>query len=189
MSNSAAQKDNCDVDKSRFVGGTSDAFREMCRGIGSTVSLVATEHDGRRFAMVATSVCSVSMDPPSLLICVNTEASAYHAVVERAAFSLGILHSSAGHIGDHVARMPGSERFSQGNWSVFNEADQELGGLPWLSDSQATAFCLVEKRFDYGTHSVFVARVRLLTFASDTHDPLLYCEGRFGRFQPVIGGT
>jgi len=173
-------------ERAHLLPGTADAFRTMCRGIGSTIALVATEHKGQRHLMVATSTCSVSFDPPSLLICVNTTASAYKAVLARKAFSLAILPASADKLGRYVAQIPAEQRFARGNWSALEDVDPELDGLPWLSDAQATAFCEVDQKFDYGTHSVFIGRVSLLMVEPESPDPLMYCQGQFGRFEPVL---
>lgn len=175
-----------EVESDRFLPGTADAFRTMCRGIGATVALVATEYLGQRHLMVATSTCSVSFDPPSLLICVNTAASSYKAVLARGAFSLAILPASADDIGRHVSQLPAEQRFARGNWNSVSDVDPVLDGLPWLADAQSTAFCRVEQRFDYGTHSVFIGRVSSLMLGPTARDPLMYCQGKFGRFEPVL---
>ncbi|CAH1649816.1 putative FMN reductase (NADH) RutF [Hyphomicrobiales bacterium] len=174
------------ADSGRILPGTADAFRTMCRGIGATVALVATEYLGQRHLMVATSTCSVSFDPPSLLICVNTAASSYNAVRARGAFSLAILPASADDIGRHVSQLPAEQRFARGDWNSLSDVESILDGLPWLADAQSTAFCRVEQRFDYGTHSVFIGRVSSLMLGSTVRDPLMYCQGKFGRFEPAL---
>lgn len=157
-----------------------EIFRTLWRGFGTTVALVSTQHDGVRHAMLATAVTSVSMAPPSLLICVNRSASAYPALAARGAFSLGILPSRHHPICAHIARAPSAERFALGDWRS-HLPDEGGAPLPWLAEAQATLFCKTEQSSDFGTHRIFIARVVAAT-GSLEDDPLLYCDGRFGRF-------
>ena len=48
-----------------------EQFRAAMRRFPSTVSVISTAKDGQRHGMTATAVTSVSLDPPSLLVCVN----------------------------------------------------------------------------------------------------------------------
>ena len=49
-----------------------DAFRKAMRRLAATPCLVTTLRDGRRHGMAATSVTSLCFEPPSILVCVNT---------------------------------------------------------------------------------------------------------------------
>lgn len=161
-----------------------DAFRLAWRGFGSAVALIATEAEGRRHAMLATAVTSVSMDPPLLLVCINRDSGAHEALARRGAFTLGILGTRAHAIGRHVATARGEARFARGDWRALRSQDAGLDGLPHVAEAQATLACRVETRHDHGTHSVFIARVEEVTPPRES-DPLLYCEGRFGRFAGI----
>jgi flavin reductase (DIM6/NTAB) family NADH-FMN oxidoreductase RutF len=62
-------------------------FRKAMRTLASAVSIVSTAHDDRRFGMTATAVCSLSMQPPTLLVCVNQSTSLHHPLQAPAAFA------------------------------------------------------------------------------------------------------
>lgn len=159
-----------------------DIFRGLWRGFGSSVALIATQHEDRRYAMLATAVTSLSMEPPSLLICVNRSASAYPAVAERGTFSLGILPATSRKLGAAIADASGEDRFASGAWRSHDGGEPTLTGLPWLEECQGTLFCRISKSSDFGTHTVFMATV--LEHAGEAgSDPLLYCDGRYGRFE------
>lgn len=180
-----------DLDAPDRVGpADADRFRSLWRGFGSTVALVATAHEGRRHAMLATAVTSVSMAPPSLMVCVNRDASAYPALAARGAFSLSLLPASAQPLAARIATAASADRFATGDWRWHlpggrAEAAEDDGALPWLAGAQATLFCRVEARLDHGTHTLFVAHVREAAGAGGG-DPLLYCEGRYGRFTDAM---
>ena len=161
--------------------GDAETFRQLWRGFSSTVALVATEHGARRHAMLATAVSSVSMEPPSLLVCVNRTASAHDDLRERGAFSLGIMASENRHLAAAIAGAPSAARFAHGSWQRLRAPDQPIDGLPWLADAQATLFCAIDTSVDYGTHAILIVRVAGAIGAGDA-DPLLYCDGTYGRF-------
>ena len=50
-------------------------FLNSMRGIPSTVNVISATAEGHRHAMTATSVTSLSLDPPSMLVCINKDAS------------------------------------------------------------------------------------------------------------------
>src|SRR5258705_9009393 len=62
------------------------------RRLASAVAVV-TCHDGQtRHAMTATAVNAMSMQPPSMIVCVNRSA-AFHTAISRASdFAINILH-------------------------------------------------------------------------------------------------
>jgi flavin reductase (DIM6/NTAB) family NADH-FMN oxidoreductase RutF len=124
------------------------------------------------------------MDPPSLLVCVNRSASAHAALKERGAFSLGIMPSASHDIGVAIASAASAERFNHGHWNQVTQTGDITDGLPWLSETQTTLFCSIGASMDYGTHTIFVANVLHATGTS-SDDPLLYCDGRFGRFDKI----
>ncbi len=67
------------------------------RGFAQSVVIVSTVgSDGARYAMAATAVTPLSMDPPSMLICVNRTASSHATLESGANFALNILKTSIG---------------------------------------------------------------------------------------------
>lgn len=163
-----------------------ERFRTAWRGMGSTVAVVAAEKDGRRQAMLATSVASVSLDPPSLLVCVNRNASMYATLAARGAFSLSLLAARQEPLAHHLAKHSGEARFIEGDWQVHRSGDPCIDGLPWLCGALASVFCRIEDSLDYGTHRIHVGRV-LAVSGDGTCDPLLHGGGRFGQFRAVGG--
>ena len=64
---SAPLKPHCFTDK----GSVTQEFKKAMRRLTSTVTLIATEHEGAPFGMAATAVTSVCTDPSSILVCIN----------------------------------------------------------------------------------------------------------------------
>lgn len=156
-----------------------NAVRSALRRLARAVTVITCRHDGDRFAMAATAVSEVSLDPPSMLVCVNQSASVYAPLSAGAAFCINILHSSHEQISVLCGGgAKGDARFAAGNW-LESEA-----GVPFLSDAQGNLFCRTEQSMLYGTHAIFIGRVTQVSF-DPLVDPLIYVDGRYSRVQPA----
>jgi hypothetical protein len=55
------------------------AFKKGMRHLAASVTLITTKvHRDQRGGLTATAVCSVSAEPPQILVCVNKSASSAH---------------------------------------------------------------------------------------------------------------
>lgn len=152
-----------------------DALRRGLRRLAKAVVVITTRHEGTRYAMAATAVSELSMDPPSLLICVNKSASLDAPLSAGAGFCVNILHGDQLDIANTCAgQAKGEARFGFGRWA--GDGDES----PWLEDAQASFACRQEAAFDYGTHRVFIGRVEQVRLHGEV-DPLVYVDGRYAR--------
>ncbi len=164
----------------RMTTGTdhvAQEFRLAMRRLASTVSIISTtDTAGRRHGMAATAVNSVTMDPPTVLVCVNRSASIHEPLLEREQFCINMLMN--GHedlVAAFSGKMQGEERFTLGEWR-----QDDATGMPYLDDAQSSLVCQVETVTPVGTHSVILARV-LDARVADPVAPLLYADGRLAR--------
>lgn len=152
----------------------SDTLRRAMRGLAKSVTLISTvEKSGRRHVAVATAVTPVSMEPPSMLFCINREASSYPTLMDGADFCINVLardHLSLAHFCSVGAK--GEARFDQGAW-----AEDEFG-LPYLADAQSSIICMQDYRQPYGSHDIFIGLVREVKLRHGI-DPLVYAEGAY----------
>ncbi|MCW2365372.1 flavin reductase (DIM6/NTAB) family NADH-FMN oxidoreductase RutF [Sphingobium sp. B7D2B] len=149
------------------------SLREGLRRLAKAVVVITCRHNGIRYAMAATAVSELSMDPPSLLICVNRSASLYLPLSEGADFCVNILHSDHADISAACAgKARGEERFATGKWGTAAD------GCPRLEDAQASFFCRYEQALDYGTHHIVIGRVEDV-FLTDEVSPLVYANGSY----------
>lgn len=149
-------------------------FRLAMRRTAATVTLITTaDASGKRHGMAATAVNSVTMDPPTLLICINHGASLHAPLIESGLFCVNVLMS---HHHSLVAcfsgQKTGEARFEIGDWRRDDPT-----GLPCLHGAQSNLFCEVASVTTVGTHSVVIASVTAVQVA-DAMAPLLYADGR-----------
>jgi len=159
-------------------------FRSAMRRLAASVCVLTATREGVPLGMAVTAVTSLSMDPPSLLVCVNRSARLHPALLEGGAFCVNVLHQGQ----ELVARQFGNaalsptERFAVGDWAMHAPAG------PRLSDAAACIDCVLEKRFEYGTHSICVGAVQHVVLGSPV-EPLLYANGAYSTLLALAGIT
>jgi flavin reductase (DIM6/NTAB) family NADH-FMN oxidoreductase RutF len=155
---------------SREEGCAVHQFRLAMRRLAATVSVVTTLEDGIRYGMTATSVVSVSMEPPSLLVSINRGASIHDPLLRRGRFCVNLLLNKHQLCSDAFAgKLTVSERFDVGTWHHDHE-------LPFLADALANVFCMVDRTLEYGSHTIVIGRV-LDARVAHPIEPLIHLDG------------
>lgn len=148
-------------------------FRNAMRELTAGVTVVtALGPDGPR-GLTATAVCSVSADPPTLLVCVNRETEGHAAIRAAQAFCVNVTAQEHRPLAEHFAGrsgLRGAERFAHGAWRTL------VTGAPVLEDAIAAFDCRVVEALDWGTHTVFLGAVAA-THAADPARPALVWRG------------
>jgi flavin reductase (DIM6/NTAB) family NADH-FMN oxidoreductase RutF len=147
------------------------------RRLAKAVAVISSANDDGRYAMSATAVSELSMDPPSMLVCVNQSASLYPVLAGGADFAINILHHSHVEIALRCAgKAKGEARFADAEWVATDLA------VPRLADAQASIVCRNVRQVDHGTHGIFIGNV-VEVHLSGSPEPLVYLDGRFTRAQ------
>ena len=121
------------------------------------------------------TVCSVSADPPTLLVCINQGTATHATVLDSGVFCVNILRAE-----DHAisAAFGGAvkpeDRFRGREWHQLQT------GAPVFADARCSLDCRVGARVRQGTHSVFFGEIQAISFGRRGR-PLLYADGGFAR--------
>jgi len=154
-------------------------FKSGMRRLAAGVSVITTALKGERHGLVATSVCSVSAEPPSLLVCVNQEASSHAAIREAGIFCVNLLGQDddllAKRFSDPAAR---ALRFADREWSTL------ATGAPALVGALASFDCDVATMIPSGSHTIFIGNVQAAKLWQNDIAPLIYLDGRFAACVP-----
>ena len=152
-----------------------ETFRHVIGHFASGVTvLTARDGGGDDFGATASAVSSLSLEPPMLLVCLNTRSSTQQAIHSSRAFGVNILDEDQGIV---------AERFASPHGRKFEGLNVERGegGVPLLADSLAYCECRVREDVLAGTHRVFLADVTRAVAREGS--PLTYFRGKFGRFE------
>jgi flavin reductase (DIM6/NTAB) family NADH-FMN oxidoreductase RutF len=153
------------------AGDLTTDFRAAMRRLASAVGVVTAIGEDGPTGMAATSITSMTVDPPAVLVCVNRSASIHACLSQGAAFNVSILsrhqQDVSAAFGGKVAR---ELRFTIGQWVPDHR------GIAMLDGAQANLSCIVDVLLPYGTHSVVIGRVDAVRLAGVV-EPLIYQDG------------
>jgi len=146
-------------------------FRSLMTMHPAGVAVVTTvAPDGAPRGMTCSSVCSVSLRPPTLLVCLSAGSRTLAALLEASAFAVNLLHDKAEPAANLFATDT-PDRFEKVEWA--REPDR---GLPHLiEDAHTIADCRVSETLTVGDHIVVFGEVlHVEALAIRAPGPLLY---------------
>jgi flavin reductase (DIM6/NTAB) family NADH-FMN oxidoreductase RutF len=154
---------------------TASHFRNAMRQLTGGVSVI-TAGKGRDISgMTVTSVSSLSVDPPSLIVSLNRESSSWQLVKHYGFFGVNILTSDHVDIAERFTGkggLKGAERFAGAQWTT------RASGVPLLADALAAIDCEVEDVVERHSHAIVIGRV-LDAAVSVRTAALAYWQGRY----------
>ncbi len=146
-------------------------FRHALSRFASGVTVATTlGADGQPHGLTVSAFCSVSLQPPLVLICIERSAPSHDAFADRGAFVVNILHESQDAISQQFAT-PAVDKFD----TIASRPG--IDGIPVLANSLATLECRLRYRHEGGDHSIFVGEVE--TINVDDGVPLVYFKGQY----------
>ena len=154
---------------------SSHDFRNAMRRLTGGVSVITAGIGWDISGMTVTSVSSLSVDPPALIVSINREASCWPLVKRYAFFGVNILTSDQTDIAERFTGkggLKGAERFAGAHWTT------RVSGVPLLTDALAVIDCGVEDMIERHSHAIVIARVLDIAVSARTA-ALAYCQGRY----------
>ncbi len=134
----------------------SDGFRSAMREFAAGVAIVAAGQGPQRAGCTATSIASLSLEPPTLVLCLAKASATLGAIRSSGAFGVSILNSAAEELAERFAGRTGArgaDRFVEGDWIEL------MTGAPILRGAAAAMDCRVEEILPRHTHAILIGRV------------------------------
>jgi len=151
-------------------------YRNAISRFLSGVTVVTAQHAGARHGITASAVCSVTLEPPTLLVCLNRQSITCQTVIDAMHFCVNVLAAHQ----LPVARLfagKAADKFAEFAALTGKEPTHGPAGSPHLPDALATLECRVAAHQDVGTHRVFFGEVLQVAVAEG--EPLAYFRGQF----------
>ena len=147
-------------------------FLVAMRGITSTVNVISAKLREQRYAMTATSVASLSLSPPAMIICVNKEASIHNILRKDKKFVVNVLSNKQQNLSELCSSTEeGESRFKDGGWVTEDE-------IVFNNNSVSNIICNCTGIVDHSTHTVFFGDV--MEVKNNNKDrALLYSNGGY----------
>ncbi|MDT7553740.1 MAG: flavin reductase ActVB [Pseudonocardiales bacterium] len=128
-------------------------FRDAMAAFPSGVTIVTTtDDDGRWWGFTATSFCSVSMDPPLVLVCLARSAECHPVFARAQRWVVHVIHPDHADLAVRFATR-GADKFADAAFTADGR------GLPVLDRACVVLDCSTHARHDGGDHTILVGRV------------------------------
>ncbi len=138
-------------------GVSQDEFLEAMSRLATGVVMVTGCVDGRPWGMTVSACCSVSADPPTLLVSLSRQTVLARAIRDNRRFGVCVLGEEALELA-RFGSAPGAPKFLDGVCELSGEET-----APGVEGALAHADCDVAKIVQHGTHALFLGEVRSLT--------------------------
>ena len=161
------------------VAGSADALRRVMSQFSSGVTIVTALRHGIKHAMTATAVCSVSLTPPLILVCVSHSSRFHEAITEADGWCVSLLTADQERLARHFANK-GRDLLSQ--FDQVPHTPSPMSGTPLIDGALAWMECVTYAQYDGGDHTIVVGELVHASGAA-THDhhggpaPLTYYQG------------
>jgi flavin reductase len=168
-------------DRTHGVPGSPDALRHVMGHFASGVTIATALHRGIKHAMTATAVCSVSLEPPLVLVCVSKSSRFHGAIMKANHWCLSLLT---------VRQEPLARHFSNRGRDLLSQFDSvpyspsPISGTPLIDGALAWLECATYGVHDGGDHTIVVGeivRASGLPYDDDPNAlaPLTYYRGAY----------
>ena len=151
-----------------------DQFKEVVSKFASGVTVVTTADERGFHGVTVSSFCSLSLDPPLILLCVDRQIQSNHMITTAPSFMVNILSRGQTFIAEQFS---GQTPLADPTFSRVPHSLSE-SGLPILSDAVAWLECDTWNSYPGGDHTVFVGQVRNGGRGAQD-DPLIFFNREF----------
>jgi flavin reductase (DIM6/NTAB) family NADH-FMN oxidoreductase RutF len=145
------------------------------RRIVGGVSVITTGAGESRTGLTVTSAHSLSIDPPTMLVCVNHVASAWPVIRREGHFCVNVLDARHQHVADRFTGRDGAkgaDRYEGARWRQF------ATGAFGLEDALAVIDCAVDEIIERHSHGIIIGAVRAIHVGAGG-EALVYGHGRY----------
>ena len=155
----------------------SASFRLALGQFPTGVTVVTTrDAAGHPLGLTVSSFCSVSLEPPLVLVCIDHRSEANRGLRENGWFAVSVLGEGQEEVSRRFS-LPGMLKL---DGFAFVDGDH---GLPLVPGALAHVLCRVRSFHDEGDHAVWVGEVSRV--AVQPGRPLLHHSGAYRRLEPA----
>ena len=148
-------------------------FRRALGHFASGVTVITTQHEGQLHGTTVSSFCSLSLNPPLVLVSIDLNSNIHDLILASEIFGVNILAEHAETLSQHFARRT-ADKFSNIHYTLGKF------GIPLLEDALVRLECRLTARYPGGDHSIFIGEV--VSTSTRSHSlPLLYFRSKYGR--------
>jgi len=136
-------------------------FREAMSHVAAAVHIVTTGGSAGLGGITATSVASITVEPPMMLFCIGKNSPSAARMIENGVFCINTLAPSQEGLADIFAGRTGQhldERFASGEWAKL------VTGAPVLKHAVAAFDCRLTEVKEVMTHYIMIGAVEAVDY-------------------------
>lgn len=154
-------------------------FKNAMSFLTGAVNVVTTAGASGQYGFTASSVCSVTDTPPTLLVCMNQAASSHVHFMDNQVLAVNVLSAKQQYLSQvFSSQLTPQERFEHGVWGELETKS------PVLDEALVSFDCQIEQAQTVGTHTIFICRIVAIQQGEANHG-LVY----FNRAYHHVGQT
>lgn len=173
----------------------SKQFRAVMGRFASGVTVITVrDAEGKDHGMTASAFCSLSMEPPLMLVCIKNENRTLELLTDSSSthhhkFAINFL---AREQQENSNRFAGGIVDEHGKWQRWPEdrdkfedlaiSRGEVSTAALLPGALASLDCTVQHIYSGGDHQIVVGLIHNMHLGPADQAPLLYFSGRYGDF-------
>lgn len=145
------------------MGVEATIYREAMSRLGAAVNVITTVDADGRHGLTASAVCSVTDEPPTLLVCVNRTARARPALMVGGPICINTLaHAQEDISAAFSGKLEMHERLTTGIWTTL------ATGAPVLEQALVSFDCTISNILEVGSHSVIFCAIQEIRLGDPT---------------------
>ncbi len=134
------------------------------------VTVVSTMDGDRARGLAVNAYCSISLDPPLVMVCIQRTSSTWPALFRATHLGVNVLgRNQHGIVSVFSSKEP--DKFAHVDWRPGPH------GCPLVTGSAAMLEGEIQERFQAKTHTIFICRVRHAEVNDEA--PMVYKAGKF----------
>jgi flavin reductase (DIM6/NTAB) family NADH-FMN oxidoreductase RutF len=146
-------------------------FRAALGRFASGITVVTSIDSEDRFhGMTVSAFCSVSLEPPLVLVSISKDTCSHNSIAESKTFVVNILHEGQEELSERFAA-PIDDKFSE------TEYTKSAKGLPLINDALANLECRLVHSYEGGDHTIYVGEIENVFIKEG--NPLIHFRGDY----------
>jgi flavin reductase ActVB len=151
-----------------------ETFKSAMRSLATGVVMVVARRGDRLWGLTISACCSISANPPQVLISLADDASCLGAILETRRFGLSVLREDQKHLAE-LGAVPGGPKYVD----AFCETTRGGRETTMIAGALVHVDCAVDRSFEVSGHTLLIGNVEAVVAPEREGGPLLYFQRTF----------
>ncbi len=155
-------------------------FKDAMSNLPSGVSVITcSDSSGKLYGFTATSLTSVSLNPPLILFCINSLSKTLPAIMESKKFAISILAEEGKEVSNHFASINRDKFANYTNYSLG-----QFSNSPLIQPANCNIECSLYSKYDGGDHKIILGLVENILIRNEKM-PLSYYKRNYHQLKKI----